>query len=311
MSRILVTGGAGFIGSHIAENLLSEGYEVRALDSLRTGSLENIEDFRNHDYFDFFQGDIRDDNLEEVIKDVDVVFHEAAVTSVPESVRNPELTNSVNLEGTEKVLEACDSEGVNRLIFASTCAVYGGVEDPPITEGHDLNPDSPYAESKVKAEEKCRKYNREGSIETVILRYFNVYGPRQGRSKYSGVITKFIEKFENDEVPVIYGDGRQTRDFVYVDDVVRANLLALEGEGVSGRTFNVGSGRSVSINKLFEIISGAFDVSDVEPTYRDGRAGDIRHSESDLTRAKKDLGFEPRISLGEGVKRYINWRKRN
>lgn len=308
--KILITGGAGFIGSNLTENLISIGEEIRILDNLYSGSLDNIEDFRGNASLEFLEGDLR--NVEDVrraVKGVDAVFHEGAITSVPESVEKPQLTEEVNVGGTENLLEISSSENVERLVFASTCAVYGEVSDLPIGEDTELSPDSPYAESKLKAEKKCKRYNEKGDLETVILRYFNVYGPRQGGSEYAGVITKFAERLEEGKSPIIYGDGEQSRDFVHVDDVVRANLLALEGEGITGDAFNVGSGKSTSINELCRVMSDVFGREELEPKYRDERPGDIRHSESDLSKVRNSLGFSPRISLRMGIRKYMNWRK--
>lgn len=308
--RILITGGAGFIGSNIAEKLLSMGKEVRIFDNLYSGNLDNIEDFKGNTSLEFLEGDLRNvEDVREAVRGVGAVFHEGAITSVPESVKKPQLTEEVNVGGTENLLEVSSSQNVERLVFASTCAVYGEVSDLPIGEDTELRPNSPYAESKLKAEKKCKRYSEKGDLETVILRYFNVYGPRQGGSEYAGVITKFAERLEKGKSPIIYGDGEQSRDFVYVDDVVRANLLALEGEEITGDAFNVGSGKSTSINELCRVISEVFGREGLEPKYREERPGDIRHSESDLSKARNSLDFSPSVSLRKGIKKYMNWRK--
>lgn len=214
------------------------------------------------------------------------------------------MTRDVNIQGTLNLLEEALNGGVKRFVFASSCAVYGEVDDLPIGEDNLPDPLSPYAESKLVGEEKCREYGLEG-LETVILRYFNVYGPRQGESRYSGVITKFFDRLEKGKPPIIFGSGKQTRDFVYVEDIVRANVLALKKEGVSGEAFNVGGGASVSINELCGIILDITGNSDMEPIYEEARAGDILHSRADLTKSSEILGYSPKTSIEEGLKEVL------
>lgn len=305
----LVTGGAGFIGSHLVDELLARGHEVKVLDNLHSGSLQNIRNHMENPSLQFLKSDIRNKTeVEKAIRGVDVVFHEAAITSVPTSVKDPQLTEEVNLEGTRNLLKQSLAEGVERFIFASTCAVYGEAENLPIKENSQLKPISPYAESKLAAEKECIKFTKQERLKTVILRYFNAYGPRQGGGKYSGVISKFIERSETGETPIIYGDGKQTRDFVYVKDIVKANLLSLDKREAVGQVFNVGSGKGISIKELLKTILELTERSEIKPVYEDPRANDIRHSEADLSKINKKLGYEPQTSLKEGLKELIESR---
>lgn len=300
--KILVTGGAGFIGSHLSEKLLELGHEVRVLDNLYSGTESNLSGFADDPSFEFQEGDVRNsDDVEEAVSGVDAVFHEAAVTSVPVSVEKPEFTREVNLGGTKNLLEKCESEGLEKFIFASTCAVYGDPEKVPVGENLGLSPESPYAESKREAELEILERSE---FSPIIFRYFNVYGSRQGSGRYAGVIVKFIERLRNGEPPVIYGDGGQTRDFVFVDDVVKANVLALESEGVGEEIFNVGTGSSVSINELADVLMDIFEV-DFDPVYEDSREGDIRESEADISKICDELGFSPEFSLEDGLRELL------
>lgn len=301
-----MTGGAGFIGSHIVDSLLSEGHRVKVLDNLYSGNVENLKGHEDNPSLEFISGDLR--NKEDVVKAVrgiDAVFHEAAITSVPASVKEPELTREVNVEGTVSLLEESLDEGVEKFIFASSCAVYGEVESVPVSEGAPLKPASPYAESKINGERQVLRRLERGNTEPIIFRYFNVYGPGQSGGRYAGVITKFLERLENDKPPVIYGDGKQTRDFVFIDDIVRANLLALENGSFEVPIFNLGTGESVSVNELCGILLEITGKTDLEPVYEEARSGDIRHSRADLSRVKKELGYSPEFTLRRGLKRLI------
>lgn len=300
--KILVTGGAGFIGSHLVEGLLESGHEVKVLDNLSTGNIENLSECEGKSSFQFIKGDIRDRvDVESAVRGVDVIFHEAAITSVPVSVDNPELTREVNVEGTLKLLQEALDQCVDRFVFASSCAVYGEVDDLPINEESSLDPLSPYAESKLKGEEKCKEFDQKG-LETVMLRYFNVYGPRQGEGSYSGVITKFFDRVEKGEAPIIFGSGKQTRDFVYVRDIVRANILAMKKKDISGEVFNVGGGVSVSINELCRTILDITGNSEMDPIYEEARPGDIMHSRADLSKSSEMLDYESEVSIEEGLR---------
>ena len=300
--KVLVTGGAGFIGSHLVDHLVREGFEVAVLDNLSTGSLENVKHLSASKGFSFVRGDVADKRrVDESLKDVDVVFHLAAVTSVPFSVKNPVETFRVNVEGTRNLLEACIREGVERFIYVSSCAVYGEPEYLPVDEKHPLRPISPYAESKLEAERLCMEFQETYGLKTTVLRPFNVYGSGMRSDQYSGVVARFIERLRLGKPPIIYGDGTQTRDFVHVEDVVRAMILALDNEGAAGRTFNVATGVPTSINRLAQLVIDLFGASGVKPQHRKARIGDVRYSYADIKEAKANLGFEPKISLKEGL----------
>lgn len=307
--KILVTGGAGFIGSHLVDKLLEDGHNVKVLDNLHTGDIENVKRHNDSSSFQFLEGDVRNRKvIREAVQGVQAVFHEAAITSVPASVENPDLTREVNLEGTENLLDESLSEGVEKFIFASTCAIYGEAEKLPISENSKTKPDSPYAESKLKAENKVKNIQEKNGLDTVIFRYFNVYGPRQKGGRYAGVINKFLERLTNNQPPIIYGDGEQTRDFIYIKDIVKANMLGLEKKEISGEEFNVGTGKAVTINRLCNILLDLMGKTELEPVYRETRPGDIRHSMADLSKVSKDLGFRPEFSLEEGLRLLIQYR---
>jgi len=302
--KVLVTGGAGFIGSHLVDELLARGHAVTVLDDLSSGSMDNLKNHVSNPSFRFIRGDIRDAKaVERAMADIDAVIHEAAMVSVPRSIKDPELASSVNVGGTLSMLRASLNRGVERFVYSSSCAVYGEQEKLPIPEDAPPNPLSPYASSKLMAEENCRKFfDREG-LETVCLRYFNVYGPRQSGGEYAGVMIKFLERLRANRPPIIYGDGEQTRDFVYVSDVVGATLLALERNGAAGEVINIGTGKETSINRLCEVFLRVGAKEHLKPVHEPARPGDILHSLADISRARKVLGYEPRVSLEEGIKR--------
>jgi UDP-glucose 4-epimerase len=300
--RILVTGGAGFIGSHLVDALINSGYEVVVFDNLWTGKIEYLEGHMRNSAFRFVEGDVRDGHaVSKALDGGEVVFHLAAITSVPYSVKNPRVTREVNVAGTRNLLEASLRSHVERFVFVSSCAVYGEPEYLPIDESHPLRPVSPYAESKLEAERVCKAFEEEHGLGTVVFRLFNVYGLRMRRDQYSGVISCFIERLKAEKSPVIYGDGEQTRDFVHVSDVVRAMMLALENDNAMGKTFNIGSGKPTTIKSLAQLLIDIVGAKGVKPVYRRARVGDIRHSYSDISRVKDVLGFEPRFSLKEGL----------
>jgi UDP-glucose 4-epimerase len=300
--KVLVTGGAGFIGSHMVDRLVNDGYDVRIIDDLSTGRIDNIQSLLSAGKVDFVKGDIRDVSLvTKSVDDVDDVVHFAALTSVPFSVKNPELTFDVNLCGTLNLIRACAQEDVGRFVFVSSCAVCGDPEFLPVREEHRPNPISPYAESKLIAERYCLGFQDRQLLRSVVLRFFNVYGPRQGMNDYSGVITRFIDRVKRKEPLVIYGDGSQTRDFVNVRDVVEAVLASMKSGDVEGEVFNVGSGKPTSINELAKTILELAGV-DLEIRYEKLRAGDIKDSYADISKAKKFLGYEPKVSLRDGLR---------
>ena len=304
--RVLVTGGAGFIGSHTVDHLLAEGVEVVVLDNLRSGRLENIRQHVNKGNFRFVRGDIRDSHLvKDLVSDVDAVIHLAALVSVPESIKDPALTYAINVNGTLNLLKASVDFGVKRFVYASSCAVYGDSENLPIKEDYPPKPLSPYASSKLTAEDYVRKYNRNFGLETVCLRYFNVYGPRQICSNYSGVITRFINRLTNDLPLVIFSDGEQTRDFVYVTDVAEANVLALKHAKAIGEIFNIGTGVGTTINRLASMLLELEGKNSLETVHSEPREGDIRHSVADISKVKEKLGYCPKVSLKDGLKRLL------
>jgi UDP-glucose 4-epimerase len=305
-TRVLVTGGAGFIGSHVVDNLLKMRREVSVIDDLSSGRIENLKSHIALEKIKFFEGDIRDAELvKKLVRDVDAVIHAAAAVSVPFSVQNPILTNDVNVNGTLNLLNACVNADVRKFIFISSCAVYGEPHHLPIKEEHPTQPLSPYAASKLAAEAYRNVFGKVYGLDTVILRLFNVYGPRQREDDaYSGVITKFVNHLIQGKPLVIYGDGEQTRDFVHVNDVVEAVLLALENGKVASETFNVGSGEPTSINELANLVSDAFGV-DAEIVYEKPRAGDLKRSYACIAKAEKALGYVPTVTLRHGLQSLI------
>jgi len=304
--KALVTGGAGFIGYHLVDGLLSEGCEVTVLDNLSTGHLSNLEHIKER--IVFYQGDIRDQEaLKKAARNCDIIFHHAAVVSVPWTVDNPVDSAMVNEMGTLFVLEAARNNNVKRVVIASSSAVYG--DDPVIPKHENMNPkpQSPYAVQKLTGEFYTNLYLDLYGLETVCLRYFNVYGPRQDPSSpYSGVISIFMTRACSKETPVIYGDGNQYRDFVFVKDVVRFNLLAADAGKASGKIFNVGTGRFIRINSLWEMISHMAGL-DIEPEYKPTRPGDIIESVADIDSAGKAIGFEPYYSFEKGLEETFKW----
>lgn len=299
--RVLVTGGAGFIGSHIVDKLLEKHFEVTVVDNLSTGSLQNISAHVGKSDFHFIKGDIRDpETIKEALKNVEVVFHEAAFVGVPESIDDPLLTNDVNVNGTLNLLEASRRAKVKRLVLASSAAVYGDTKTLPTSEDSAMHLNSPYAISKLTSEHYAKAYYEIFGLETICLRYFNVYGPRQTTGPYAAVITSFTDDLLKNKRPTIYGDGEQTRDFINVRDVVQANILAMEKD-CAGETLNVAAGSSVAINNLLEIMKRIVGKSGVEPKHGAPRPHDIRESCGDISKARKILGFTPKISLEDGL----------
>ena len=309
-SKILVTGGAGFIGSHLVAKLAEQGNYVRVLDNLSTGKLSNIDALLKDGLVDFVKGDIRDlSAVKAAVSGVDVVFHLAAQISVPLSILNPKLNHEVNAVGTSNLLNASKCDGVGRFVFVSSCAVYGEPVYLPIDEAHPTNPISPYAESKLISEQECLRRSREHEIESVVVRFFNVYGPKQGLNDYSGVIVKFIEKI-NQELPLtIFGDGQQTRDFVFVQDIADALLLASQNDDVNGKIFNIGTGKATTIKSLAETLLQLTN-SKVKLQFVPERSGDIKHSYANISKASELLGYKPEFSLTEGLKALLR-RKRS
>lgn len=305
--RVLVTGGAGFIGSTLAEKL-AEQNEVVILDDLSTGKIENIKELLKRENVRFIRGSITDlELLQENFKEIDYVFHQAALASVPGSIEDPFSSNNVNISGTLNVLAAARDNRVKKVVFASSCAVYGDPEVMPVAETAPLNPKSPYAVTKLACEYYCSVFSEIYSLPTASLRYFNVYGPRQNPdSEYAAVIPKFISKVINGKPPVIFGDGSQTRDFVSVKDVVKANILAAESEEVG--VFNIGNGSSVTIAELAGMIVTLLGKN-LKPLHEAPREGDIKDSVADISKARA-IGYEPGYSLEDGLGETIEWLKK-
>ncbi|HEU5260423.1 MAG TPA: SDR family oxidoreductase [Gemmatimonadales bacterium] len=300
--RYLVTGGAGFIGSHVVEHLVAAGQEVVVLDDLSSGRLENLAGVR--DAIRFIEGSVTAlGTCRRAVEGVDCVLHQAALTSVERSVREPRVAHEVNATGTINLLLAARDAGVRRVVYAGSTSAYGNAAELPNSENQLTRPLSPYASSKLAAEESCRAFHATYGIETVVLRYFNVFGPRQDpKSQYAAVVPRFITAALRDERPAIYGDGRQTRDFVYVANVVRANLLASRAPAarVTGEIFNVGSGRSVSVIELWTKIRELVGV-DLDPEYRSARAGEVRDSLASVDKARDLIGYEPTVTFEAGL----------
>lgn len=311
IEKVLVTGGAGFIGSHLVDHLLNEGFEVTVLDNLRSGKLEHIAHNQRWRDFHFVNGDIRDARtVNQVMKEIDVVFHEAAFVSVPASIADPLLTNEINVSGMLNILKAATDLGVRRFIFASSAAVYGGTLNPKKKEDNVSYPKSPYGISKLTGEYYARSFYEFHGLETVSLRYFNVYGPRQTcdlQTQYGGVITLFLNRLLRNMQLIIYGDGEQTRDFVYVKDVVKANMLAMTCKEAAGDFFNVASGARISINKLAEVLKDAVNKKQIDNIYADARPGDPKHGYADLNKARIVLNYTPSFSFREGIDELVNW----
>jgi nucleoside-diphosphate-sugar epimerase len=306
MTRVLVTGGAGFIGSHLAADLLARGYEVRVLDNFATGRRSNLAAISEE--VELVEGDIQSyERASKAVAGCDVVLHQAALPSVPRSVQDPLTSNATNVIGTLNVLLAARDHGVGRVVVASSSSVYGSgggtsakLEDQPAV------PISPYATAKLASEGYARSFHEVYRLETVCLRYFNVFGPRQDpTSQYAAVIPNFITALLAGESPVIFGDGEQSRDFTYVANVVQANLLAMGAPGAPGNVYNIARGQRITLNRLVAELCGALGV-DVKPVYGAPRPGDIRHSLADLSRARADLGYEPVVQLREGLERTID-----
>ncbi|HEU5439205.1 MAG TPA: SDR family oxidoreductase [Ktedonobacterales bacterium] len=306
-ARYLVTGGAGFIGSHIAAALAARGERVRIFDNLATGREANLAAVTEAGSVEVVHGDLRElDAVRAAMAGVDVVFHEAALASVPRSIAEPIASLESNVNGTQHVLLAAREAGVRRLIYASSSSVYGNTPFLPKQEDMPTSPLSPYAIQKLTGEHLCLVYHRLFGLETVALRYFNVFGPRQDpASEYAAVIPRFITALLEGRRPVVFGDGEQTRDFTYVENVVQANLLAAEAPEAPGHAINIGSGARVSLNETLRLAGGLIGAS-VDAEYRAPRSGDVRDSLADIALAHSLLGYAPTVSFREGLARTIN-----
>ncbi len=308
MATFLVTGGAGFIGSAIVEELVARGSEVRVLDNFATGKRENLDGVNGR--IRVIEGDIRDPvTVRLACRDVDFVLHQAALGSVARSVLDPITTAEVNTQGTINVLIAAREAGVQRVVFAGSSSVYGDNHQLPKREDADPRPLSPYAVSKLAAEQYCRVFHRIHGAATVVLRYFNVFGPRQRPdSQYAAVIPRFIDALLHGRPPVIHGDGEQSRDFTYVANVVQANLLACEAPEAPGQVMNIACGSRVSLAQLLDFLRQDIG-SDVAPDHAEPRAGDVRHSLADISRAERVLGYRPQVDVREGLRRTVEWHR--
>ncbi len=306
MAVKLVTGGAGFIGSHLTERLLELGHDVRVLDNFTTGRRENIAHLAGR--AEVLEGDIRDEEMSRrAVEGVDTVFHLAALASVPRSVDDPVTSNDVNVNGSLNMLVASRDSGVRRLVYSSSSSVYGDTPELPKREDMPARPMSPYAVGKLAGEYYTRTFCQLYGLETVCLRYFNVFGPRQDpSSQYAAVVPIFTSKLLVGQAPIIYGDGEQSRDFTYVSSVVDANVLASEQTGVEGGVFNIARGDTITVNELYGRLQGLIGTS-VDATYENARPGDVKHSFADISRARDRLGFSPGVGLDEGLELTVEW----
>lgn len=306
ISKAVVTGGAGFIGSHLVDELIKRGIETFVIDNLSTGSMENLKQHENNDLLHVLVGDAR--NIGKFLFDVngiDVVFHEAAIASVPRSVSEPMLVHDVNVNMTLEVMNFCLRKNVKRFVFASSAAVYGILENKA-REDVVCKPSSPYGASKMAIENYLNAYQKTYGLETVILRYFNVFGSRQKLNDYSGVITIFINKLLHKDAPTIFGDGQQVRDFVHVKDIVQANMLAVESENAVGEMFNVASGNSTSILQLLKILKGITRTNDIVHKFAPPRVGDVKFGLASIDKIS-NLGYEAKISTKEGLAEVVEF----
>lgn len=300
----LVTGGAGFIGSHIAETLVKQGERVKVLDNFLTGKRENLAPFL--DRIELVQGDLRNPaDVSKAVEGVEIIFHEGALPSVPKSVEDPVGSNESNITGTLNLLVAARDAGVRRVVYAASSSAYGDSPTLPKEETMTPAPLSPYATQKYVGELYCRNFYDLFGLETVALRYFNVFGPRQDpMSQYAAVIPKFITALAEGKPPTIYGDGEQSRDFTYIENVVRANLLAARAEGAAGEMMNFACGERYTLNEILKKLQEIMKT-DIQPIFADSRPGDVKHSLADTRKSRKLLGYTPHVSLEEGLKRTV------
>jgi UDP-glucose 4-epimerase len=311
VAKVLVTGGAGFIGSNLTEALLKKGHQVRVLDNFSTGKRENLILDKGYSSLEITEGDIRDPALcQEAMKGIEYVFHEAALPSVQRSVEDPLASNSVNVEGTVNILVAARDAGAKRMIYASSSSVYGDTPTLPKQEEMAPNPLSPYALQKYIGEQYCRLFFQLYGLETVSLRYFNIFGPKQDpASIYSAVIPRFIDALVKRDQPIIFGDGEQSRDFTYIDNVVEANLLALSKGHLQGEVVNVACGKQISLNQLLRILNEILG-SNISPLHQEPRKGDVKHSLADIRKGKEILNYVPKVEIEVGLRRTLEYFQR-
>ncbi|AQT69702.1 UDP-glucose 4-epimerase [Anaerohalosphaera lusitana] len=310
MSSYLVTGGAGFIGSNICRRLVNEGHSVKVIDNLLTGKKSNLDDII--DKIDFIEGDMGDVELSKAaMKDVDVVFHQGALPSVPKSVDDPAATHKHCVDATFNVLLAARDSGVKRVVYAASSSAYGDSERLPKVEDMVTNPLSPYAVGKLVGEYYCKVFSEVFGLETIALRYFNVFGPYQDpTSQYAAAIPAFVTSILKGTPPTIYGDGEQSRDFTYIDNVVEANMCAANAEKTQGEVVNIACGDRITVNEIIKMIN-SITGQNVEPEYAPRRAGDVKHSHADISKAKEVIGFEPVCEFREGLDKAIDWYRDN
>ncbi len=308
-AKCLVTGGAGFIGSNLADELIRTGAKVTIIDNLSTGSRENLSEIDGD--FDFIEADLNDDTaIRKALEGVEVVFHQAALPSVPRSVENPVETHQACVNATFNLLVKARDAGVRRFIYAASSSAYGDQQILPKVETMRPEPLSPYAAAKLAGEYYCRVFYEVYGLETYSLRYFNVFGPRQNPSSaYSGVISRFIDALMKGDTPVIYGDGEQTRDFTFIANVVQANLNAAEAAAGMGEVMNVANGERVSLNELLAVLKDVTGNTEAEARHLEGRKGDVKHSQADNSRAVECLAYKKLVDLEEGLRRTIDWWK--
>ncbi len=308
-SKILVTGGAGFIGSNLADELIRQGAKVSIIDNFVTGFRENLEEIRGD--FEFIEGDLNDDEkLNKALEDVSIVFHQAALPSVPRSVENPLDTHQACVNGTFNLLLKSKEKGVRRVIYAASSSAYGDQEILPKVETMIPKPLSPYAAAKLMGEYYCQVFSRVYGLETICLRYFNVFGPRQNPSSmYSGVISRFIDALMSNKTPVIFGDGEQSRDFTFIANVVDANIKAATASKGISEVINAANGERISLNELLEVLKRITNNLDAEANFQPARNGDVKHSQADNTRAIEWLDYKKLIGLEDGLRQTIDWWK--
>ena len=308
MAKFLVTGGAGFIGSNITDKLLNDGHFVRVLDNFSTGKKENLLNAASHKHFELMEGDLRDtDVVRKATDGIDFVLHQAAIPSVQKSIEDPITTNAVNINGTLNVLKASVDNKVKRVVYAASSSAYGNTCVLPKKENMIPLPLSPYAVSKLTGEYYCNVFSQVYDIETVSLRYFNIFGPRQDpKSMYAAVVPRFITAILKGDRPIVYGNGEQSRDFTHIDNVVQANINACSSPGVSGKVFNVACGNRYTLNELLSYIEG-ITGKNANPDYEEERKGDVKHSQGDIAEAIKYLGYKVIVDFKDGLKKTIEY----
>ena len=310
MEKFLVTGGAGFIGSNICKKLVSEGCFVRVVDNLLTGKKSNLADIINK--IEFIEADMGDEHIAvSAMKDIDVVLHQGALPSVPLSIDDPAATHKHCVDATFTLLLAARRTGVRRFVYAASSSAYGDSPTSPKVETMKPNPLSPYAVSKLVGEYYCSVFSQVFDLETISLRYFNVFGPNQDpKSQYAAAIPAFVTSIMKDQPPTIYGDGEQSRDFTYIDNIVEANLLAAGAKQTEGQVINVACGQAVTVNKIIDMINDCLGKK-IKPIYTDPRPGDVKHSLADITEAQNILGYKPSVSFESGLQKTIEWYRNN